>query len=214
MTLSTLTLVIAVSSLFFLILGTVVTVISIFIRRIDRNLERSEAKQTEALNQFKTEVIKLFNQQEVGFTEGLNQLEARFTEGLNQLEVRFTEGLKQLEVRFTEALNQLEVRFTEGLKQQDTRQIEALKQLEVRFTEVLNQFKAEVAAAFRRIEDGQADQNEQIAELVRAMYVLNGQVQRIIGYLRTEGIEVNEDIRAANCPLITQPAISSVSAQG
>ena len=225
MTLSTLTLVIAVSSLFFLILGTVVTVISIFIRRIDRNLERSEAKQTEALNQFKTEVIKLFNQQEVRFTEGLNQLEARFTEGLNQLEarfteglnqleVRFTEGLKQLEVRFTEALNQLEVRFTEGLKQQDTRQIEALKQLEVRFTEVLNQFKAEVAAAFRRIEDGQADQNEQIAELVRAMYVLNGQVQRIIGYLRTEGIEVNEDIRAANCPLITQPAISSVSAQG
>ena len=46
------------------------------------------------------------------------------------------------------------------------------------------------------------------------MYVLNGQVQRIIGYLRTEGIEVNEDILAANRPLITQPAISSVSAQG
>ncbi len=192
MTVSTLTLVIAVASLLFLILGTVVTVISIFTRRIDRNLERSEARQTEALNQFKTEVIKLFNQQEVRFTEGLNQLEARFTEGLNQLEVRFTEGLKQ----------------------QDTRQTEALKQLEIRFTEALNQFKAEVAAAFRRIEDGQADQNEQIAELARAMYVLNGQVQRIIGYLRTEGIEVNEDVRAANRPLITQPAISSVSAQG
>ncbi len=214
MTVSTLTLVIAVASLLFLILGTVVTVISIFTRRIDRNLERSEARQTEALNQFKTEVIKLFNQQEVRFTEGLNQQEVRFTEGLNQLEARFTEGLNQLEARFTEGLNQLEVRFTEGLKQQDTRQTEALKQLEIRFTEALNQFKAEVAAAFRRIEDGQADQNEQIAELARAMYVLNGQVQRIIGYLRTEGIEVNEDVRAANRPLITQPAISSVSAQG
>ncbi len=192
MTISNLTLVIAVASLLFLILGTVVAVISIFTRRIDRNLERSEARQTEALNQFKTEVIKLFNQQEA----------------------RFTEGFNQLEVRFTEALNQLEVRFTEGLKQQDTRQTEALKQLEVRFTEALNQFKAEVAAAFRRIEDGQADQNEQIAELARAMYVLNGQVQRIIGYLRTEGIDVNEDIRAANRPLITQPAIPSVSVQG
>ncbi len=45
--------------------------------------------------------------------------------------------------------------------------------------------------------------------LPRSMYVLNGQVQRIVGYLRTEGIEVNEDILSA-----TQPAISSISAQG
>ena len=90
MTASTLTIVIAVASLLFLILGTVIAVLTIFTRRSDRNMERSEARQTEAL------------------------------------------------------------------KQQEARQ-----------TEALNQFKAQILATLKRIEDGQADQNEQISELVR-----------------------------------------------
>ena len=97
MTASTLTIVIAVASLLFLILGTVIAVLTIFTRRSDRNMERSEARQTGVL------------------------------------------------------------------KQQEARQ-----------TEALNQFKAQILATLKRIEDGQADQNEQISELARAMYVLNG----------------------------------------
>ncbi len=186
MTASTLTIVIAVASLLFLILGTVIAVLTIFTRRSDRNMERSEARQTEAIK----------------------QQEARQTEALNQFKAEVLAILKQQEARQTEASKQQEARQTEASKQQEARQTEALNQQEARQTEALNQFKAQILATLKRIEDGQADQNEQISELARAMYVLNGQVQRIVGYLRTEGIEVNEDILSA-----TQPAISSISAQ-
>ena len=86
MTASTLTIVIAVASLLFLILGTVIAVLTIFTRRSDRNMERSEARQTEALNQFKAEVLAILKQQEARQTEALNQFKAQILATLKRIE--------------------------------------------------------------------------------------------------------------------------------
>ena len=99
---------VALGTSVFVIIGTVLGVVIPFFRQISRTIEKSEARQIQALKQSEARQMQALNKSEARQMQALNESEARQIQALNESEARQMQALKQTETRLTAAIEKNE----------------------------------------------------------------------------------------------------------
>ncbi len=83
-----------------------------------------------------------------------------------------------------------------GIKESEARQEQSRKESEARQEQSRKESEARHSAEIKEIKSGMKQMSDRIDDLAHAMYDINGQLQRIVGYLGLEGIIVERKPRS------------------
>ena len=94
-------------------------------------------------------------------------------------------GIKESEARQEQSRKESEARQEQSQKESEARQEQSRKEGEARHS-----------ADIKEIKSGMKQMSDRIDDLAHAMYDINGQLQRIVGYLGLEGIIIERKPRS------------------
>ncbi len=99
-----------------------------------------------------------------------------------------------------------------GIKESEARQEQSRKESEARQEQSRKESEARHSAEIKEIKSGMKQMSDRIDDLAHAMYDINGQLQRIVGYLGLEGIIVERKPRSRRRPEMPRSPAPPLSA--
>ncbi len=174
MEVSTLDLYIASGTSVFLIIGSLISIVSLSSRRLARSIEQTNIR--------------------------IDRTETRLTDSIDEVKIslngRIDEVKTSLNGRIDEVKTSLNGRIDE-VKTSLNGRIDEVKTS-------LNRVEARLTASIEKVEAEQKIMNAQVADMSRKVYILNGQVQGLVVHVRgREGILMQEEVQPSPTPPIS-----------